>query len=381
MSAETVDGGKLKEAATRKADESILIQIADKDMVALEVKYHKRCYEKYTSFLRHSMQSTGEENEKQVYKYEKSFDVFCKDFVIEKLIKQDNIYYMRKLKKEFIKMVRRVENEDASGYRSFRLKKRLRERFPQLMFHRPKMRSKSEIVYTECLSPATVAESFIDNDGETSQSSQDSDSASEIDAEGYGNKCDKRASLKELYTVGMTLKSDLQNQTPIWYENWPPLASDITAENIKKLVSPCLFNFMAWLLGFSDDPEDAKYITLEEKTTAKIFSLCQDLIYVANKGRVQTPKSLALAIAVRQISGCSGLVNILSGFGHCVSLSSTMAYDSAIAQATINTLNILPREFVATEYVNLVYDNIDFGEEIDKQTHVTNGIITQKASF
>ena len=42
MSAETV-------AATRKADESILLQIADKDMVALEVKFHKRCYEKYTS--------------------------------------------------------------------------------------------------------------------------------------------------------------------------------------------------------------------------------------------------------------------------------------------------------------------------------------------
>ena len=44
VSAETEDGGKLKETATRKADESILIQIADKDMVALEVKYHK-CYE------------------------------------------------------------------------------------------------------------------------------------------------------------------------------------------------------------------------------------------------------------------------------------------------------------------------------------------------
>ena len=78
---------------------------------------------------------------------------------------------------------------------------------------------------------------------------------------------------------------------------------------------------MAWLLGFSDDPEDAQYITLEEKTTAKTFSLCQDLIYAGNKGRVQTPKSLALAIAVRQISGCSGLINILNGFGHCVSLS------------------------------------------------------------
>jgi hypothetical protein len=55
-----------------------------------------------------------------------------------------------------------------------------------------------------------------------------------------------------------------------------------------------------------------------------------------------------------------------------------MAYDSAIAQATINTSNIMPREFVATEYVTLVYDNIDFAEEIAKQTHVTNRIITQK---
>ena len=32
--------GKLKEVPTSKADESILIQIADKDIVALEVKYH-----------------------------------------------------------------------------------------------------------------------------------------------------------------------------------------------------------------------------------------------------------------------------------------------------------------------------------------------------
>ena len=63
--------GKLKEAATRKADESILMQIADKDTVALEVKYHNCCCEKYTLFLTHSMHSTGEENEKQVYKYEK----------------------------------------------------------------------------------------------------------------------------------------------------------------------------------------------------------------------------------------------------------------------------------------------------------------------
>ena len=46
---------------------------------------------------------------------------------------------------------------------------------------------------------------------------------------------------------------------------------------------------MAWLLGFSDDPLDTQYITLEEKKQQK-FSLCQDLNYVANKGgRSPTP--------------------------------------------------------------------------------------------
>ena len=54
VSAETTDGGKLREAATAKNDQKILVHILDKDCVALEVKYHKRCYERYTSCIRHA---------------------------------------------------------------------------------------------------------------------------------------------------------------------------------------------------------------------------------------------------------------------------------------------------------------------------------------
>jgi hypothetical protein len=52
----------------------------------------------------------------------------------EKLIKQENIFYMKKLKSEFVKTVKRVENTDGSSYRTFRLKQRLGKRFPQLRF-------------------------------------------------------------------------------------------------------------------------------------------------------------------------------------------------------------------------------------------------------
>jgi hypothetical protein len=135
---------------------------------------------------------------------------------------------------------------------------------------------------------------------------------------------------------------------------------------------------MACVLGFSDEPVLTSYLHVHEKEATQIFSICQDVINAFSQGRTQTPKALSLAMAVRQISGCSGLINILHGLGYCVSLSSTMAYDSALAQLTINTSNIVPKEFIPGKHINLVYDNIDFQEESDEQTHVTNGIIIQK---
>jgi hypothetical protein len=78
-----------------------------------------------------------------------------------------------------------------------------------------------------------------------------------------------------------------------------------------------------------------------------VFSICQDLIYNSSRGKFQTPKSLALAMTVRQLSGCSGLIRILNGLGHCISLSSTMAFDTALTQFVINTSDIIPREFAA----------------------------------
>ena len=375
MSAETIDGGRLREAATRKGDESILLQIADKDCVALEVKYHRRCYQQYTEFVRRT-DVTEDDEVRDKCKYEESFNVFCERFVKEKLIDNEEIYYMKKIEAEFVRTVATVENCDASGYRRFRLKERLIERFPQLVFHTPYERNRSEIVYAQTICQGVVAEHYLDEESQTSQSEMESED--EVLDDTLLKNHENVATLKEVYNVACTLRNTLRSSTQTWYENWPPLSSDINGESVRKLVTPLLFNFVAWLLGFSEDPEASEYVEVNEKQAVKIFSICQDLINVSSKGKIQTPKSLALAMTVRQITGCSSLINILNGLGHCISLSSTMAYDSALAQLTINTSNVIPRNFVAEEYVNLVYDNINFGEEIAKQTHVTNGIIIQK---
>lgn len=369
----------MRNAATLKGDESILLEIQDKDCIALEVKYHRRCYEKYTSFVRHNKDiPTSNTSAKPSGKFEESFNIFCDEFIKTKIIEEENIVYMAKILQAFIETVSQVENEDASSYRASRLKQRLQERFPELVFQRPRVRSKSEIVYSSGLEASSLVEHAV-------YDSQDSTAESESDMyvdDGLGSETVTdigSTHLKDFYNVALSLNSELQRKKDVkWYDKWPPVASEITADSVKKLVPPMLFNFMAWVVGFSDEPEESSYVKVEEKEATKILSLCQDLIYIFSHERVQTPKSLCLAIAVRQISGCSNLINILNGLGHCISLPSTMSYDSALAQLAINPSNAVPRDFLPGTLVNLVFDNIDFGEEAATQTHVTNGIIIQK---
>ena len=59
VSAETIDGGRLREAVTKTNDEGILLQILNKDCVAVEVKYHKRCYKRYIFISRKVHECSG----------------------------------------------------------------------------------------------------------------------------------------------------------------------------------------------------------------------------------------------------------------------------------------------------------------------------------
>ena len=104
---------------------------------------------------------TSEIRDKNLCKYEKSFTVFCEQFVKARIINNDEIYYMKKIKEEFVRTVKQVEGADASNYRRFRLKERLREKFPQLVFHTPKRRNKSEIVYAASICQGDVAEHYL----------------------------------------------------------------------------------------------------------------------------------------------------------------------------------------------------------------------------
>jgi hypothetical protein len=113
---ELVDGGQLLEAAKLKQDQSLLIQIENRDCVAIEVRYHASCHKQYTNFLTRSIPA-GEKEQL----YAKAFEQFCSYAIDGKIIRDKSIIRISKLKKTFHKAVRDIENADSSNYKTWSL--------------------------------------------------------------------------------------------------------------------------------------------------------------------------------------------------------------------------------------------------------------------
>ena len=383
MLAETIDAGLLRTAAERKNDERILVQIRGKDCVALEVRYHKVCYCNYTKFLTRETKKQSE-TERSTSVYEKSYDVFCKKVIEMEVIGNKQIKYMKDLLEKFVIIAKDTENVDASKYRAFKLKLRLMKSYPQLVFCVPKMRNVSEIVYVENLDSSELVEEHMsikseNNDedfDEESYTIDDDDVNSNTETEGNS----KVNELQILYNAALILRQKVQ-EIPKLNLPWPPLASDLTMDNVRKVV-PCeLFNVLAWICGFSSEPTLNEYVPIEGKNSAKLTSIAQDLVNLASGGRNPTPKSIALAMALRQLTGSASVISLLSGLGHCMSHSFVLCYETALAQMNISNDSAIPPGFVSDVPTTLAWDNDDFSEGTRSgkgTTHITGGIIIQR---
>ena len=68
-----------------------------------------------------------------------------------------------------------TENKDASHYKTFRLKWRLQERFPQLVFHKPKRQYYSDIVFSEDVNQGSVVERALTEDDQSEEHTEHED--------------------------------------------------------------------------------------------------------------------------------------------------------------------------------------------------------------
>ncbi len=199
---------------------------------------------------------------------------------------------MTKLYEKFVCTVASVENKDASNYRVYRLKEKLKDDYPQLVFFTPSKRNKTEIVYCEFIDAGELIEEKMEEENTEDEGSQDEDDEDheEEDREEIKTQANftTETDLLVLYRAAMLLKGIIA-EAPLFDAPWPPTSFDINLENAKKIVPIALYNFLAWVLRKSDVPDLSNYVIVPDQQDAKLLSLAQDLIYVASNGKKSTP--------------------------------------------------------------------------------------------
>jgi len=73
------------------------------------------------------------------------------------------------------------------------------------------------------------------------------------------------------------------------------------------------------------------YYNLDASVRLKILSLAQDIVQLSCKGAAVTPKSLAIGLTVRHMTGSKLLAKLIHGFGHSCSYDSIIRLETALA--------------------------------------------------
>ena len=264
------------------------------------------------------------------------------------------------------------------------LKKRLTRDFPQLVFHMPLVRNICELVFVETLSTRTLVDMLPYPSGaETTQSSELSQTDSETE-KGTTERQTTQEDARTLYTAALFLKRHLSD-TPGMSCPWPPTSENLNVTEAQTVVPLALYNLVSWIIGASEEPTLDNFVDIADDLHLKVLSVCQDIVYLASKGRKQTPKSLTLGLTVRHLTGSSRIVSLLNKLGHCASWDTVLSLDTSLAQLTLEEGgDKIPKGFSKRAPTTLVWDNIDFGEETLSgrgTTHHTNGIMLQSLTI
>ena len=114
------------------------------------------------------------------------------------------------------------------------------------MFHPSKSRNIGTLVDSADLVPGQVADDTIEVD-QTDSDDGDYDWLDEMD----GSKKDMETS--QASNIAMEMRGIFRNTKGI--ADWPPDSHDLNLVNALQSVLHQLFNLIAWVVGFSDEPE------------------------------------------------------------------------------------------------------------------------------
>ncbi|KAJ8024077.1 hypothetical protein HOLleu_36704 [Holothuria leucospilota] len=271
------------------------------------------------------------------------------------VIMKGEVVKMSKLRERFMDLVA-AKGSTLAQFRSEKLKKKLISRFGR------------KIAFL------ASKETYKISQGDTS-------AESEVDVEDSPPIVNKA---RELYHAAQLLRQTIQSVSGI---SWPPTSSKLNEESVGALIPSELHNFLAWVISPTPiDPniEQNSKVDLPQAVSVRVSAVAQDILFTYHRGRILTPKHVALGVSARHLTKNAQLLSIMNKFGHSVSHTFLQELDTTVAQKVVERDIDLPQNIIPRQYTTAVWDNIDLSEETlsgKGTTHFTNGILVQRHSY
>ena len=254
------------------------------DYIAIEVRYHQTCYQRYTRIK--ELNKLLERREEIASEEGSHYDIAFKAVVGKvqsEVIDELGILKMTDLCRFYVGQL----NELGLGYRSEKLKNRLIKHFDDtIYFWHPRYRSEPEVVFSNEIPKGQIVEARLLSTEEKEYNISFKDLHSNHDPARNVFHCAKllRSYIKESTLEGM---------------KFPPSQEDINEEAAP--ISDMLYNFLSWLLSQSDECTElnkGEITTLSER-----MSIAQDIVFIASNRSKLTPKHIALPMTMKSITG------------------------------------------------------------------------------
>ncbi|XP_071817001.1 uncharacterized protein [Apostichopus japonicus] len=365
---------RLKSAALQSNDEKLLFQIRDKDLIAVEVCYHRNCYSSYVRTHGNVDRTNQQSAENQETDAEAFEDLAL--YVEGTVIVKGEVLKISKLMEQYMGFVHAKGGSNAQ-FRTEKLKKKLLARFgPKITFWRPKKRNRCELIYSDFLPKGALLEKNVDS----SSMSEGSDCTG-MNTTNPGQSIQVQET-RDLYHAAQILRRSMMDIGDGL--QWPPTSNQLNSSDVDKIIPLQLHNFLALLISPDCEElmfEDKEKVRLPKDMMVRVESISQDILFAHYRGRVATPKHVALGVSIRHLSKNVQILGMMNRFGHSVSLSYLQELDTAIANEVVKKNSVLPENIMPSQYTTLVFDNIDLMEETlsgKGTTHNTNGIVIQR---
>ena len=323
------------------------------DLIAEDCKYHLKCY---TRFLRNTQKIPRDNQEKG------KAEITCFEEVMSLLhqrLSEGHIYSIKAVWTYYSNRLEQKYQVQSGIYRSNRFKDRIQEFLGDTAsFISPLNPSQPHLIVSSNLGEAALC-SLLTEPNLSLQTEHGScndelynDAIEDIDVE--------VELLSWLYRVAVKVHHDVKSAPT------HDCIGNINQESAEEIVPESLFILISLLCTGCQREENKGDADLK----ARVLSICQDIVFLASRGRKLTPKHLGLGLTVHQATRSKELVQLLHGAGHSVSYETVLRMDNTIANDVLERYKengniFVPRNFAdsTATYTRYAVDNIDINEE------------------